>query len=101
MGNQDERALKEFDQKVMSMSEGTGRPMKATTSSKEIYVDLCGNGKNRVYSGEAMDFTSSSITQLCAVDFKGPKEDKKYVVHHLSTSLSYSMNIDPITHEPL
>merc|ERR1712146_496025 len=88
-----------FNTKMAAIS---GSPNAAPADpSEETYVDLCGNGKNRVYSGEAMDFTSSSVTQLCAVDFKGPKNDRKYIVHHMSTSLSYEMSIDPITHEHL
>merc|ERR1711916_10674 len=95
--NQDESALNEFNHQMMAMSEGT----KPIQSHEETFVDLCGNGNNKIYSGEAMDFSSSSITQLCAVDFNGPKNDEKYVVHHLSTSLSYAMNIDQITHEQM
>ena len=94
--NQDETALGEF-KKQMTLKEGSS----SSPVDEDVYVDLCGNGKNRVYAGEAMDFTSSSVTQLCSVDFKGPKKDKKYVVHHVSTSYEMSMDIDPITHEPL
>ena len=70
--NQDETALGEF-KKQMTLKEGSS----SSPVDEDVYVDLCGNGKNRVYAGEAMDFTSSSVTQLCSVDFKGPKKDKK------------------------